>query len=470
MESFGAIMLAAGRGVRMKSDRAKVLHPILGTPIIRLALRAVREAGADPVVVVVGHQADEVRAALAGEPVVFVEQAEQKGTGHAVLLCEKAVRRFRGPLVVMYGDTPMITASTLGALVAAHRRASAAPGRGNTAATLLTVRLVDPTGYGRILRDRKGAVAGIVEEADATPEQRQIEEINPGFYVFDPAALFTALRRIRPDNRKGEYYLTDVIRILCMGGSEVKSVSTKDPAEVLGVNSRRDLAAATEILRRREIDRHLDGGVTIVDPAATYIEAGVEIGADTTVFPFTVIRSGVRIGRHCEVGPFAHLRGATVLEDGAEVGNYVEVKASRFGALSKAKHLSYLGDASIGARVNIGAGTITANYDGKSKHPTIIEDEASTGSGTVLIAPVRIGRGAKTGAGAIVTRGKDVPPGATAVGVPARVLGAAVGGASVTPGMTRPPARMEGGRSPKGQERRASKPAAGRLDKRKKGG
>ena len=415
MEPFGAVLLAAGQGVRMKSDRPKVLHKVLGTPMVRLALRALREAGADPVIVVVGYQAEAVQAALAGEPAVFVTQAQRKGTGHAVQLCEKAARAVRGPLVVMCGDTPLVTIPTLQALVAAHRKAAAA-------ATLLTVRVGDPAGYGRIVRGPGGALRAIVEEADATPEQRLIDEINPAIYAFDPAALFTALRRVRPDNRKGEYYLTDVVRILIAGGADVKAVPAKDPAEVLGVNSRRDLATATEVLRRREVARHLDAGVTVVDPAATYIEAGVEIGADTVIFPFTVIRSGVRIGRHCEVGPFAQLRDGTVLEDGAEVGNFVEVKKSVLGPHTKAKHLSYLGDARIGARVNIGAGTITANYDGTAKHPTVIEDGASTGSGTVLVAPVTMGRGARTGAGAIVTARRDIPAGATAVGVPARVL------------------------------------------------
>ncbi len=425
MESFGAVLLAAGQGVRMRSDRPKVLHRVLGTPMVRLALRALRDAGADPVIVVVGCQAEAVKAALDGERVTFVEQRQQKGTGHAVLCCEKAVKRLRGPLVVMYGDTPLITASTLQSLVAAHRRERPGAERGaGAAATLLTVRLADPSGYGRILRDSRGALRGIVEEADATPDQRRTEEINPGFYCFDPAALFPALRRVKPENRKGEYYLTDVIRILLMGGVEVRAVSARDPQEVLGVNSRRDLAAATEALRRREIDRHLDAGVTILDPAATYIEPGVEIGADTEILPFTVIRSGVRIGRRCEVGPFTQLRAGTVLEDGAEVGNFVEVKKSRLGPHTKAKHLTYLGDAQLGARVNVGAGTITANYDGSVKHETVIEDDASTGSGTVLVAPARMGRRARTAAGAIVPARRDVPPGATAIGLPARMVAA----------------------------------------------
>jgi bifunctional UDP-N-acetylglucosamine pyrophosphorylase/glucosamine-1-phosphate N-acetyltransferase len=415
MESFGAILLAAGQGIRMKSDQPKVLHKVLGTPMVRLALRALRAAGADPVIAVVGYRADAVRAALAGEPVVFVDQAEQKGTGHATLLCDKAARRVRGPLVVMCGDTPLVTAATLESLVAAHRRAG-------SAATLLTVRVDDPSGYGRILRDGSGAIRAIVEEVDATPEQRLLREINPAVYAFDPAALFSALRKVRPDNRMGEIYLTDVIRILLADGKRVETVPVRDAAELLGVNSRRDLAAATDALRRREIARHLEAGVTIVAPDATYIESGVEIGPDTVIFPYSVIRSGVRIGRHCEVGPFAQLRDGTVLEDGAEVGNFVEVKKSSLGSHTKAKHLSYLGDARIGSRVNIGAGTITANYDGTAKHPTVIEDGASTGSGTVLIAPVTLGRGAKTGAGAVVPAGRDIPAGATVVGVPARLL------------------------------------------------
>lgn len=416
MDPFGAIVLAAGQGVRMRSDQAKVLHRVLGVPMIRLVLRSLRAAGAGPVAVVVGYQAERVRAALEGESVRFVEQAELKGTGHAVLQCEEAARGMPGPLLVLYGDTPLVTPETLQNLVTTHRRAGAA-------ATLLTACLDDPSGYGRILRDPgAGAIRAIVEEADADAAQRAIHEINPGFYAFDAAALFPALHAVRPQNRKGEYYLTDVVQILLARGAKVGTTGAAYPQEVLGVNTRRDLVAATNVLRWRVLERVLDAGVTVVDPSTTYIEEDVVIGADTVIFPFSVIRAGVRVGSHCEVGPFTQLREGTVLEDGAEVGNFVEVKKSRLGAHTKAKHLSYLGDAVVGARVNIGAGTITANFDGRRKHATVIEDEASTGSGTVLVAPVRMGRGSRTGAGAVVPRGRDVPPGATVVGVPARVL------------------------------------------------
>jgi bifunctional UDP-N-acetylglucosamine pyrophosphorylase/glucosamine-1-phosphate N-acetyltransferase len=408
-----AVVLAAGKGVRMKSERAKVLHEVLGRPVLDYVLENLRGAGIDDLVVVVGHQAEEVRKMASG--CRFVEQSEQKGTGHALLQAEGALKGFEGDLVVATGDAPLIGPKTLARLLDEHRL-------NGRAATFLSACLDDPTGYGRVVRDpatRK--FLRFAEEADATPEERNLVEVNSGTYVFRAPEVFGALRELRPDNRKGELYLTDALSILLRKGGAVDACRSTNPDEIYGINSRRDLVAATNFLRWRILERHMDAGVTIVDPSTTFVEGDVEIGADTVIEPFTVIRSGVRIGRGCEVGPFCQLRSGTVLEDGAEVGNFVEVKKSRIGAHSKAKHLAYLGDATLGARVNIGAGTITANYDGRAKHATVVEDDVHVGSNTVLVAPVRLGKGSRTGAGAVVAKG-EVPAGATVVGVPARPL------------------------------------------------
>lgn len=406
-----AVVLAAGQGVRMKSHRAKVLHEVCGRSLLAHVLEAVRTLDPDPLVVVVGHGADEVRAEFKGEKVTWVEQKERRGTGHALAQAEAALRGFAGRLFVLCGDAPLVTPETLAGL------GRAADGR---LATVLTCEVEDATGYGRIVRSAKGDVTRIVEHRDATAEERGIREINSGGYAFEAPAVFDAVRQLKPVNAQGEYYLTDVLPILMKKG-RVGAFVAPDPAEVLGVNSRRDLALATSKMRDRILRRHMDNGVTIVAPDLTYIECGVEIGPDTVVEPFTVIRSGVKIGSHCEVGPFCQLRPGAVLEDHAEIGNFVEMKKSRLGAHSKAKHLSYLGDATIGARVNIGAGTITANYDGVNKHPTVIEDGASTGSHTVLVAPTTMKKGSKTGAGAVVAK-KVMGEGETWVGVPARPL------------------------------------------------
>ncbi|HXG60175.1 MAG TPA: NTP transferase domain-containing protein [Planctomycetota bacterium] len=413
LENVKAVVLAAGKGVRMKSERAKVLHEVLGRPVLDYVLRHLRAAGVEDIVLVVGHQADRVRAAAPG--CRCVEQKEQKGTGHALLSAEPALAGFSGDLFVLAGDAPLIGPNTLRRMLDEHRRA----GRD---ATFLSACLDDPTGYGRVLRDRAtGRFLRFVEEADAAPEQKNIPECNSGAYVLRAPAIFEALREVRPDNAKGEIYLTDALAVLASRGRPVDACRSQNPAEIYGINTRRDLVAVTNFLRWKILEHHMDGGVTVVDPSTTFIEDDVTIGADTVIHPFTVIRRGVSIGRGCEVGPFSHLRPGTVLEDGAEIGNFVEVKKSRVGPHSKAKHLTYLGDAVLGAHVNIGAGTITANYDGVSKHPTIIEDGVQTGSHTVLVAPVRVGKGAKTGAGAVVAKG-EVPPGAVVVGVPARPL------------------------------------------------
>lgn len=412
LDTVRAVVLAAGRGVRMKSEKAKVLHGLLGRPLIHHVLRSLRSAGVKDIVVVVGHQEDAVKKA-SGAGVAFARQAEQKGTGHAALSAEKSLKGYHGLVFVVAGDAPLITPETLKAMVAAHREAGAA-------ATVLTCCIDDPSGYGRITRDESGAFLGIVEDGDATEKQKEIQEVNSGAYVFDSKDLFRALKEVKANPKKGEIYLTDALRVLMNHQRPVMTHRAADPAEVYGINSRRDLVAATNFLRWRILERHMDNGVTIVDPSTTFIEEDVTIGADTVVLPYTVIEHDVTIGRGCEVGPFSHLRPGAVLDDGAEVGNFVEVKKSRLGPHSKAKHLAYLGDATLGSGVNIGAGTITANYDGKHKHATVIGDGAHIGSNSVLVAPVKLGKNVTTGAGAVVLR--DVADGDTVVGVPARSL------------------------------------------------
>jgi len=417
LDNVKAVVLAAGKGVRMKSDRPKVLHEILGRPVLDFVLRNLRLAGVQDVVVVVGHQAEKVQAAAPG--CRFAEQTVQKGTGHALLAAAEALKGFSGDLFVVAGDAPLIGPDTLRRLLEDHRA-------NRRAASFLSACLDDPTGYGRVVRDKStGKFLRFAEESDASLEEKNIPECNSGTYVFNAAAVSAALREVKPNNAKGELYLTDALGVMVGKGQAVDGVRSIMPTEIYGINSRRDLVAATNFIRWKILEYHMDNGVTVIDPSTTFIEEDVTIGQDTVIQPFTVIRRGVVIGKDCSVGPFAQLQPGTVLEDDAHVGNFVEVKKSRLGAHSKAKHLAYLGDATIGAKVNIGAGTITANYDGVNKHPTIIEDGVHIGSNSVLVAPVRIGKGAKTGAGAVVLRG-EVPPGAVVVGVPARALPAKV--------------------------------------------
>ncbi len=477
------VILAAGLGTRMRSRRAKVLHELAGRPLIAHVVRAVLGLHPARVIVVLGPQAEEVRRvverevarAVGGEGerphLLFAHQDEPRGTGHAVRVALQALQVREGspdlpevtdgdalsaveqwqdpavwhePLVILYGDLPLVRSETLAHLVQTHAR-------GEAVATLLTMHLEDPTGYGRIVRSAHGDVVRIVEEVEARPEERAITEVNAGVYVFDPKPLRGALARLRPENRRGEYYLTDVVGVLTSLGYRVRALESAHPEELLGVNTRAELARADALLRRRICERWMQEGVTILDPSTTRIDADVIIGMDTIVHPhvhlegetrvgeacelhawtrivdsqlgdrvivrnFTVIQ-GSRIGNDVRLGPFAHLRGEVELADEVVIGNFVEVKKSRIGRRSKAMHLAYLGDATLGERVNVGAGTITCNYDGKRKHPTVIEDDVQLGSDTMLVAPVRVGRGAMTGAGAVVIR--DVPARTLVVGVPA---------------------------------------------------
>jgi bifunctional UDP-N-acetylglucosamine pyrophosphorylase / glucosamine-1-phosphate N-acetyltransferase len=456
MSSLFVLILAAGQGTRMKSRRAKVLHEIAGRSLIEHVCRTAARLSPQRIVAVVGHQAEAVAAAFSscvaacvgdsGATAETVVQSERLGTGHAVRMAAPTLAHETGTLVVLSGDAPLLRPETLQRLVEMHHA-------GGFAATVLTTSAADPTGYGRIVRDAAGAFARIVEHRDATPAERDIREINAGIYAFDIRALFPALARLSPANAQGEYYLTDALALLKADGAAVGVFRHDAPEETLGVNSRAELAAAAAVLRRRKLDELMRDGVTILDPTTTYVDADVRVGMDSVLYPNVILEGETVVGENCRiscgahlvnaklgdgvtvrdysmivdsaldddvtVGPFAHLRMNARLRVGAVVGNFVEVKKSTLGAGTKAMHLSYLGDATLGDKVNVGAGTITCNYDGKNKHATVIEDGAKIGSDTMLVAPVRVGKNAMTGAGAVVT--KDVPDGALAAGVPAVV-------------------------------------------------
>jgi len=440
MEQLVSVILAAGKGTRMKSEMVKVLHPVAGRPMVCYPAAAAREIGSARIIVVAGHQHDRVAAALQGLPVDIVLQAEQLGSGHAVLMAGPHLQGYAGDVLILCGDVPLITPATLQMFLSAHRENKAC-------VSVLTVELDDPSGYGRILRGAGGALTGIVEHRDATRDQLAIREINTGIYCCRAPFLFEALEKVKTDNDQGEYYLPDIVAIASAAGMKAQAVLTGDFAEVAGINDRADLARAEGDMQARIGRLHMANGVTLIDPAATYIDAGVRIGSDTVVHPGAALRgateigSGCTIGLHCmvqdstignrvrvqpcciiegssiaegaKIGPFAHLRPEAVLEEGAHVGNFVEVKKSRIGRGSKANHLTYIGDADIGAGVNVGAGTITCNYDGRRKHPTVIEDNVFIGSNTALVAPVTIRKNALIGAGSTIT--KDVPENALAV-------------------------------------------------------
>lgn len=400
----------------MKSDRPKVLFDLCGWPLVRHVVETAKALSPSRIVVVVGHGRADVESALADEPAVFAHQKEQLGTGHAVRQAKAKLGDFAGDVLVLLGDVPLVRERTLADLLATHRKRKAD-------ATILSGIAPDPTGYGRVLRDEAGNVVAIREHRDATAAERAVAEVNTGILAFRSEALWPALRALKADNSQGEYYLTDVPARLIAKGMKVAAATVADFDEVQGVNSLADLARIGAAARRAILDAHMERGVRIHDPATTFVDRSVTIGEGTTIFPFTVITGDVEIGKGCEVGPFSHLRSGARLADGAQIGNFVEVKKSVVGAGSKAKHLAYLGDATIGAGTNIGCGTITANYDGKAKHRTWIGDGVHVGSGTVFVAPVRVGHHATTGAGAIVLSGRDVADGETVVGVPARPIG-----------------------------------------------
>jgi bifunctional UDP-N-acetylglucosamine pyrophosphorylase / glucosamine-1-phosphate N-acetyltransferase len=435
------LILAAGQGKRLKSKTIKLLHPVAGRPMVTWVAEAVRTLRPGRTIAVVGFQSDRVREALTGSCDAFVVQPEQRGTGHAVSLAEREVRKRGGTLLIVSGDLPNLPASALTALLDLHRRRGAA-------LSLVTTEVVDPTGYGRIARDSRGRLARIVEHKDASPAERAIREINCGIYCADPGALFPLLRKLRPDNSQREYYLTDAVADLIAKGESVAALRYRDADAVLGVNTRAELARAGIALYARKAQELLEDGVTLLDPARTWIDPAATIGRDSVIYPNVIVEgattigpdcvvgpgarlSGATLGRRVEirdhsvvhdsrvgdgatVGPFAHLRPGSVLEANSRVGNFVELKKTRLGRGSKASHLAYLGDAEIGADCNIGAGTITCNYDGTAKHRTTLGDGVFVGSDSQLVAPVTVGEGAYVAAGSTVT--EDVPPGALAIG------------------------------------------------------
>ncbi len=440
MTDLHVVILAAGKGTRMKSTLPKLLHEAHGRRLIEHVVRTA--AALDPVsiIVVVGHQSAAVREAAAVDGRVrFVVQEPQLGTGHALLRAEPLLTGARGTLLLLSGDVPLLRAGTLHALIARHRGLRAA-------ATVLTAETADPSEYGRILR-AGGRLSGIVEHKDATRAQREIREINSGIYAFDLELLFDALGSLKTMNVQGEYYLTDLIEVYRTRGFEVDAMVAADPREILGVNSRKELADVAAILKTAKNDALMASGVTLVDPATAYIGPDVAVGPDTIIHPGVhlegrtivgsgcVIHAGVRIvdstiedtavinnfcvitgsrvRRGARVGPFAHVRPQSDIGEDAHVGNFVELKKTAIGAGSKANHLSYLGDATIGSKVNVGAGTITCNYDGVAKHQTVVEDGAFIGSDSQLVAPVRVGAGAYVAAGSSIT--EDVPSGALAI-------------------------------------------------------
>ena len=353
---------------------------------------------------------------MSDEPgVEFVEQKEQLGTGHAVLVCHDLLKYHTGPVIVIAGDQPMIRAELIREMLS---RANSQGAK----AFLATAVVKDPFGLGRIVRDTAGNFVRIIEQKDATPQEAAICEINPSFYVFDGPVLFDALQQVRPNNVQKELYLTDVPGILCQRREKVLAEALADETDMFGINHRQHLADAHTLMQERIHSAHLEAGVTIVDPRNTYIDARATIERDTVILPFTVIGGPVEIGRRCRIGPFAHIREGTVLADDVQIGAFVEVVRSQVESGTIAKHLAYLGDTALGKGVNVGAGVITANYDGKGKSPTRIDDDAFLGCGAVLVAPVGVGTGAVVGAGAVVTRNHDVRPGEQVAGVPARPM------------------------------------------------
>lgn len=435
-----ALILAAGKGTRFKSEKPKVLHEVCGKPMITYLLDRLPLLGVDRTFVVVGQGADQVRSALQGYDVEYVTQDKQLGTGHAVKVAIPQIAHLTGSLIVLYGDTPLIGTDALTALFEARES-------GDADEALLTVELEVPTGYGRIIRDTEGRIVDIIEEKEATPEQKRLKEINPGFVCFKITSLVETIEDLRNENNTGEYYLTDMVKVLRRRNRRVETKLVEAADEILGINSRRELVTAERKLRGDIARRWIEEGVTILDPASVILDATVEFEPDCTVYPGVIIEGRSKIGRgstiyahshlrnavlgqevvidhcsvvresevksHSQIGPFAHLRGGSVVGESNRIGNFVELKATTLETNCKASHLSYLGDTHVGRDVNVGAGTITCNYDGYAKHPTVIEEGAFIGSDCQLVAPVRIGKGSVVAAGSTITA--DVPPGAMGI-------------------------------------------------------
>jgi len=433
-KGLAAVILAAGKGTRMKSALPKVLQPICGEPMLYYPLEASRQAGFKQLKVVIGHGAEQVKETFANDELTWVEQTDQLGTGHALMCAADSLRGYSGPLLLLCGDVPLLKPETLQQLQNYHSQQKAA-------VTVLTAQMPNPHGYGRVIRDGE-QVLSIVEEKDASEEQRLVTEINTGTYLFDTAFVLAALKGLNKNNAQGEYYLTDVVAAAVAAGKTTRALCVDDPTEVMGINDRCQLAEA-EVLMRWKINADLMlGGVSMVDPTTVYIDNGVELGIDTLIHPNThlhgktsigkncIIETGVvvvdsqiadgvhlkagsvieesQVGSACKIGPMAHLRPGTVLTGNNKIGNFVETKKAILGEGSQASHLTYIGDSEVGKNVNFGCGTITCNYDGVNKHKTIVEDDVFVGSDTQFVAPVTIGRNSLIAAGSTIT--KDVPP------------------------------------------------------------
>ena len=393
-----AIILAAGGSTRMNTKLAKVLHEVCGRPMLAYVLQACRKVGIKRIYAVVGFSAEQVESRFAdADDIVWVRQDEQLGTAHAVMCCREHIQDFEGQTLILCGDGPLLRSQTLRTLMEKHEA-------GQSAATLATAVLDDPSGYGRIVRDAYGNIQGIVEHLDCTPEQLEIKETNPSNYLFNNKRLFEAIDNIKPDNVKKEYYLTDAISGLISTGHKVEAITAMQPDEAVGINSRAQLSEASKIMQRRIQARLMDNGVTIVDPGNTWIDARAQIGQDTVIEPFTYIHGEVKIGQGCRVGPFAYLRDGTVLEKDVVLGVHTEVKNSTLAEGVRARHHSFIGDTTVGRNVNIGAGSITANFDGEEVNRTSIGDNCYIGSGAVLIAPLELKDGSNVGAGTVVSQ------------------------------------------------------------------
>ena len=411
-KDIAVIILAAGKGERMKSETPKVLHKICGRPRIGYVLDLVKSLKPRESVAVLGYKHELVRKEITAGVKIAV-QGKLIGTADAVKVALKKLESFKGTVLVLYGDTPLLKKDTVDKLIKYHTE-------NNVDATLLTAELVKPDGYGRVLRDKYFSVSSIVEEKDADDFEKDIKEINTGIICFNSASLKNALKKVKANNKKNEYYLTDVIKILYAQGKLVDGIKIGDINEAMGVNSRVELAKANSIMQSRVNEKLMLSGVSIVDPSSTFINYGTKIGQETVIYPFTVIESDVKIGKCCSIGPFVHLREGARISDDVTLGNFLEVVRAKIGKNTFAKHFCYIADTKVGNAVNIGAGAITANFDGFKKHNTIIKDGAFIGSDTIMVAPVNIGRGSKTGAGSVII--KSVPDKKTAVGVPARIL------------------------------------------------
>ncbi|MCQ2373630.1 MAG: bifunctional UDP-N-acetylglucosamine diphosphorylase/glucosamine-1-phosphate N-acetyltransferase GlmU [Phascolarctobacterium sp.] len=432
MSELVAVILAAGKGTRMRSKLPKVLHKVGGKAMLQHVIDAATAAGCDDKVVIIGHEAELVEKMVAGQGKTAL-QAEQLGTGHAVMQAKEALAGFSGTAMILCGDTPLLDGEELKKFYEAHKASGAA-------ATVLTAIMDNPFGYGRIIRDAEGNVKGIVEQKDATEEQKAIKEINTGIYCLECPLMFDVLATLTCNNAQGEYYLTDVLEKLNNAGKKVGGVITEDSDMVMGINSRKQMSVAEAVMRERILDKLMDSGVTIMDPASTFIEASVKIGRDTIIYPYTWLEGNTVIGEDCEIGPnarftdveignncnlhfiygheckvmddvtagpYVHLRPNTVIYNKVKIGNFVEVKNSNVGVGTKLPHLTYIGDSDIGSGVNMGCGCVTVNYDSKKKHRTVIGDNAFVGCNTNLVAPVTVEANTYIGAGSTIT--KDVP-------------------------------------------------------------